>query len=186
MVASPRTKKSLILKELVKKNGVNFYPGSLDNVLDRHIKAAEKFKIDPIIRITADCPLIDPVLIDQVIRKYNRLKEQLDYFFIKGYPQGLGDIEIVTLEALKRSARLTKKAPYLEHVITFILENPSLFKVRITKSPRRFYRPGLKLCVDEIADLTLVRRIYRHFAPRIDFSFQEVIKYLDEKYKIRR
>lgn len=180
VVAIPGTEKNSVLIPLVKKSEADLYLGSLDNVLERYIGAAEEFGVDPIVRITADCPLIDPVLIDQSIEGYNNSKERLDYFFIEGYPQGLGDIEILTLSALKKTASLTTEARHLEHVVTFILENTGLFKTKIIKSAPEFYRPDLRICVDRMDDLALARKVYRHFAPRTDFTFHEIIEYLDK------
>jgi len=184
VVAIPDTKKSSILLPIIKKNKVDFYQGSLNNVLKRYIKAAEKFQIDPIIRITADCPLIDPALIDKSIKKYTRFKKRPDYFFVEDYPHGLGDIEILTLKALKKSIRLTKNPFHLEHVMSFILENPDLFKIKIEKALPEFSRPKLRICVDEKSDLVLIKKIFEHFKPRENFSTQEIIEYLDKNPKI--
>lgn len=184
VVAIPDTKKSSVLLPLIKRNKVSFYKGSLNNVLSRFLEAAEKFKIDPVIRITGDCPLIDPVLIDNSIKEYKKFKKKPDYFFIEGYPRGAGDIEILSLVALKKSARMTQNPRDLEHVITFILKNPNLFKIKIEKAPREFFRQDLRVCVDEVFDLALVKKIFNHFKPRIDMSVQEIIEYLDKSPKL--
>lgn len=184
IVAIPDTKENSILLPLIKKNKVDFYLGSLDNVLDRYIKAAEKFQIDPIVRITADCPLIDPVLIDQIVKKYLNFESKLDFFFIRDYPFGVGDIEIVTLETLKKIFRLTKNPFHFEHVISFISERPDLFKIKIEKAPSKLSRPNLRVCVDELPDLILVRKIFEHFKPREYFTTQEILEYLDKNPEI--
>ncbi len=180
IVAIPDTKESSILLPLIKKNKVDFYSGSLNNVLNRYIKTAEKFKLDHIVRITADCPLIDPVLIDQIVKKYLNHENKLDFIFIKDYPFGTGDIEVVSLKALKKIYRLTKDPFHLEHVISFISEKPDLFKIKVEKAPPKLSRPDLRVCVDEPPDLVLVKKIFGHFKPREDFITEEILEYLDK------
>jgi spore coat polysaccharide biosynthesis protein SpsF (cytidylyltransferase family) len=184
IVAIPDTKESSVLIPLLKKHKIDFYQGSLDNVLDRYIKAAEKFKIDFIIRITGDCPLIDPELIDNSIKRYKEFNNKPDYFYIEGCPRGLGDIEIIRLEALKKSISITKRSHHLEHVVSFILENPKLFKIKIEKVLPEIFRPDLRVCVDEPADLVLIKKIFDHFKPREDMTTRETIDYLDENPKL--
>jgi len=180
IVAIPDTKESSILIPLIKKNKADFYLGSLENVLLRYIKAAEKFKLDPIVRITADCPLIDPVLIDQIVKKYLNSEKKLDFLFIKDYPFGLGDIEVISLKTLKKIFRLTKNPFHLEHVVSFIAERPDLFKIKVEKAPSKLSRPNLRVCVDEPPDLVLVKKIFGHFKPREDFTTEEILEYLDK------
>ncbi|MEK7540643.1 MAG: ElyC/SanA/YdcF family protein [Patescibacteria group bacterium] len=184
VVAIPDTKKSSVLLPLIKRGKVNFYQGSLNNVLSRFLEAAEKFKIDPAIRITGDCPLIDPVLIDQSIKEYKSIKNKPDYFFIKGYPFGLGDIEIISFGAFKKILKITKNPYHLEHIVSFICENPDLFKIKVETAPPKFFRKDLRVCVDEPQDLVLVENIIKHFEPKEDFGAEEILKYLDENPKI--
>lgn len=184
IVAIPDTKESSVLIPLIKKHKVDFYQGSLDNVLDRYIKAAEKFQIDFVIRITGDCPLIDSDLIDSSIKRYKEFNNKPDYFYIEGCPRGLGDIEIIKLEALKKSISITKKPHHIEHVVSFILENPNLFEIKIEKVLPEIFRPDLRVCVDESADLILIKKIFNHFKPREDITTREIIDYLDENPKL--
>ena len=184
VVAIPDTQENSVLLPIIKKIGAEFYLGSLKNVLERYIKSAEKFQIDPIIRITADCPLIDHFLIDESVKEYKKIKKRPDYFFIEGYPRGSGDIEILTLEALKKSIKLTKNSYHLEEVMSFILGRPDLFDIKIAKASSNFLRPEFRLCVDEKPDLVLVRKIFNHFKPREYFTTKEIIKYLDKNPKL--
>lgn len=184
VVAIPDTKEDLILLPIIKKNKVDFFQGSLGNVLERFIKTAKKFNIDPVIRITADCPLIDPNLIDQSIKEYSKLKTKPDYFLIEGYPFGLGDIEIIKLKALEKSLELAKNSDHLEHVVSVISENPGIFSIIVKKAPQNLFRQDIRLCVDELPDLKLVRKITENFASEKYFSTPEILKYLDGNPKI--
>ncbi|MEK7665058.1 MAG: ElyC/SanA/YdcF family protein [Patescibacteria group bacterium] len=184
VVATPNTKEDSILLPIIKRNNTYFFQGSLHNVLDRFIGASKKFNIDPIIRITGDCPLIDPCLIDQSIREYSKLKKKPDYFLIEGYPFGLGDIEIIKLSALEKSLKLAKDLEHLEHVVSFISERPDLFEIIVKKAPKNLFRQDIRVCVDELPDLFLVRKIAEHFKPRTDFTAEEILKYLEKNSKI--
>lgn len=180
VIAIPDTKKSSVLLPIIKKHKVDFYLGSLDNVLLRYINAAENFGIDPVIRITADCPLIDPFLIDEGIKRYKEFKNKPDYYFLEGYPHGLGDIEILSLKSLKKSIQMVNDQYYLEGVMPFLTENPNLFDVIIEKAHPSFLRPKFRLCVDEKPDLVLIRKIFNYFKSKENFFTKEITEYLDK------
>ncbi len=157
--------------------GVDCYRGSLDDVLCRYVEAGRCCSADPIIRITADCPLVDPRIIDQVLDLYCR--DPADYAVIEGFPRGTGDVEVMRLAALERAmARTTPTETfYREHVMTYLTAHPEQFKLSIAQAPQGL-RGDYRLCVDEPADLEVVRHVCRHFAPRIDFSLAEILPYL--------
>ncbi|MDD2731830.1 MAG: hypothetical protein PHI53_01390 [Candidatus Pacebacteria bacterium] len=180
VVAIADTPLSSKLVPIIKRSNAYLYKGSLENVLDRYIKAAERFKIDPIIRITGDCPLIDPNLIDSSIKRYNSFKKPLDYFFIYGYPRGLGDIEIFSLKGLKKAASLTNDSSHLEHVFGFFSENPAIFDIKILKAPKKFYFPNLRLCVDEAPDILLIREIFSRFKKDKGLYTPKILEYLNQ------
>ncbi|MFA5878095.1 MAG: glycosyltransferase family protein [Candidatus Staskawiczbacteria bacterium] len=185
VVAIPDTEKSSVLLPVIKKSKVAFYQGSSDDVLDRYIKTAEKFQIDPVVRITADCPLIDWRIIDDAIGIFK--KGNYEYLVndvsFGGYSPGF-DLDILFLETLKKIAKLTDEKRHKEHVITFPLEHPELFKIKYYKAPKNLYRQNYRLCVDEKPDLTLMRKVFGHFEPSEDFSAQEIIEYLDENPQV--
>ncbi|MBI2054300.1 MAG: glycosyltransferase family protein [Candidatus Staskawiczbacteria bacterium] len=183
VVAIPDTKEDLIFLPLIKKNSADFFPGSLDNVLERYFKTAKKFNIDPVVRITGDCPFIDPVLIDEAIEEYLKIKKKPDYFLIEGYPFGLGDIEIISVSALEKSLKMAKDERHFEHVVSFISERPDLFKITVKKAPPGLFRQDIRLCVDELPDLKLARKVAEHFRPRMDFTTPEILEYLEKNPK---
>ena len=139
--------------------GVETFAGKENNVLDRYYQAAKKFNADIVVRITADCPLINPPTIDQMVDLC--LKENAEY--ICGHPdypsieQGIGVISFSALEKLKT---LANKEYQKEHVTIFIKENPDLFKV-VTIIPKKiFQRKDMRLTVDTKEDLKLMQEIY--------------------------
>ncbi len=151
--------------------------GSEQDVLARYIGAGEEFALDALVRITADCPLIEPDLVERVIEM--GWQSGADYVSTEDYPRGSGDIEFVTMPALRAAdaAAGTEKF-YREHVTSYIVNHPREFRVLLSRPPNDLQSEA-RLTVDELADLEMVRRICEHFAPRMDFHLDEIVKYLD-------
>jgi len=160
--------------------GVPVHRGSEEDVLCRYIEAARRFGADVLIRITADCPLLDPTVIDKVIEIYR--SRPVDYITVEGYPVGLGDVELVTLPALERCLAETFPAEtyYREHVATYIPTHPNHFHWRSESPPLAFKKPEIHLAIDEPDDLEIVRRICEYFSPRLDFRTAEILAFLEE------
>ena len=168
------------LVDAAKALGIEVFRGSQVDVLDRYVRAATLCGADPILRITSDCPLIAPELIDQVVDEYSQT--QSDYISFAGYPRGIADVDLVTFAALQRAIELTtpEDTYYREHVITYHLDHPDQFKFRMIQAPESAQRVAYRLCVDEPADLEVIRRICSHFAPRIDFTLSEILAFLEQ------
>lgn len=164
--------------------GVDVFRGSESDVLDRYVKAAEWCGADVIVRITADCPLIDPAIIDQTVDMY--MEKPADYVFFNGYPNGLGAAEVLTLTALRQARAETSPEDvyYREHVMTYLTDNPDKFSLEIYQAPAEFFRPELRLSVDESDDLELVRRVCNAFYPRFNFSTREIIDFFDRNSEL--
>ena len=118
--------------------GVPVYRGSQEDVLLRYVEAAAWSHADPIVRITSDCPLIEPSLIEQALAAYRG--NPADYLFIEGYPRGTGDIELMTLPALRRALIETQpdQAYYREHVMTYLTDHPEAFTLSISRAGESF------------------------------------------------
>ena len=164
--------------ELACSLGVLVFCGDELDVLLRYVKTCREFKIKVLVRITADCPLIDPSIIDEVIERYR--KKSADYVFTRNYPNGLGAAELMTRIALERSASETTMSQtyYREHVMTYMLDHPEKFSLGIEDAPIELRKPAIHLSVDEPDDLELVRRIASHFYPRTDFSTADILNFL--------
>lgn len=167
--------------ELAASLGIPVYRGSESDVLLRYIEAARTIDADVLIRITADCPLVDPRVIDRVADMY--LESPADYVFIENYPDGLGAAELMTLSALETTLAETEPEDtyYREHVMTYILERPGRFVHNIVQAPERWRKPEIHLSVDDADHLENARRIAEHFAPRTDFSLEEVVEFLESR-----
>lgn len=157
---------------------VGYFCGDLHDVLDRFYRAAKKYDPDHVVRLTGDCPLIDPGLIDDLIDFY--LSEPCDYASnceVATLPDGL-DTEIMSFEALERAWLEAKLPSEREHVTPFIRSHPEKFKTRSYLHPRDLSH--LRWTVDEPQDLEFVRQVYERLYPvKPEFSFQDVLAFLE-------
>ena len=163
--------------------GIKFFQGSEDNVLSRFIVAAKKYNADLIVRITGDCPLVDSVLLDKMLRYFSL--NNIDYLtngFPPTFPDGM-DIEIFTLKSLIESDKQDKSEYNREHVTPFIRES-GMFKVKnfsIEDADLDCDFSSLRITVDEKADLEVVREIFEFFRPNIYFSWLEAVDFLKSR-----
>ena len=155
-------------------NGLGYetFQGSEQDVLDRFYFAAKQFAGDTIVRITGDCPLTDPLLVDEAIEKFTT--SGIDYLCNTSpptYPDGL-DIEVFTFSALERAHQETKVPSDREHVTPYIRESGH-FSTLTNSSDQNYSH--LRWTVDEVLDLEVVDFIVRHFAPNRLFSWKDVL-----------
>lgn len=160
--------------------GVSVFRGSENDVLSRYAGAAEAFKADIVGRITADCPLIDPDVLAEMIVRFHSLRtiahpaDALTNSRIRSFPRGL-DVEIFTREAL-RAADAEATATYQrEHVTPFLYENPSRF--RIVDHLRTEDASNFRLTLDTAEDYELLKRIFSAGArmDRLDLTLDKVL-----------
>lgn len=167
--------------KICKKLNVKFYVGSEFDVLDRFYKTAIRFKANHILRITADCPLVDPALIDSSIKKYLEIKpDYLSNTIDSTYPDGL-DIEIFSFSVLRNAWNNCKDIDDREHVTPYIIKNKKFKKISIKSKDDYSF---LRLTIDHEVDLKLIKHVYNHFKPNIYFSLQDVIKLRNKNKKI--
>lgn len=150
------------------------FRGSLHDVLDRYYRAATEHRADVVVRITADCPVIDPQLIDRVVGEFQR-HDGVDYVSCilppRTFPRGL-DVEAISYEALKRTWDEASEPFFREHVTPYILHHTDQFSVRGIFAVRDLSH--FRWTVDELKDLQLVEQIYRHFG-HDRFGWQDIV-----------
>jgi len=180
ILATTDKKEDGILEKIAKKLNILVYRGSENDVLDRFYQAAKKFKIDLIIRITADCPLLDPTIVERVIDFY--LKGNYDYVSNvrpPTFPDGM-DVEVFSFQALEKSWQEAKLPSEREHVTPYIAKNFQLFKIGNITANKDFSH--LRLTVDEKKDLTLVIKIYEELYNKNQFfGLNDILKLFDRK-----
>ncbi len=180
IIATTDQRQDDIIAELCREEKWLWYRGSENDVLDRYYQAAKNFKGDIITRITSDCPIIDPSIIDKVLQKFTELHPSLDYvsniFPERTFPQGL-DTEAIRFRALERAWKDDNNPALREHVTQYILKNPLKFKILNITNPLdlSFHR----WTVDTPEDFSLIQNIYEHFGHN-RFTWIEVLEYLEK------
>jgi len=157
VVATSTEKNNDVLIKELKKYKIDYYAGSEDDVLDRYYLCAKKFKADVIVRVTSDCPLIDPKIIDKVIQASR--DQGCDYCSNRDpptYPDGY-DTEVFTFEALERAWKESDLMSEREHVTPYLWKNKNKFKNYNVEHEEDLSE--LRLTVDEQEDLELSRKI---------------------------
>jgi spore coat polysaccharide biosynthesis protein SpsF len=153
---------------------VSCFRGSEHDVLDRYLRAAEQFRSDLIVRITADCPLIDSEVVDEVVGDCITRQVDLSCNDVPHtFPRGL-DVEAFTIEALRRIQDMADQPYQREHVTPLVYKRPDIFRTYLVKGGRDMSH--LRWTVDTPEDLQLTRAIYAHFENRDDFGWLEVLK----------
>jgi spore coat polysaccharide biosynthesis protein SpsF len=169
---------------LCAEQGWGTFRGSRDDVLDRYYRAALAHDAGAIVRITSDCPLIDPPLVDRVIERFLRRPPVLDYcsnvYPERTYPRGL-DTEVVSISALERSWMEDRNPALREHVTQYILRHPDLFSIGGIRHETDL--SAHRWTVDTPEDYSFVQQIYHHFG-HDQFSWSEVLAYLEEHPEI--
>ncbi len=165
--------------EICKKFKIRYFIGSENDVLDRFYKTALKFRAKNILRITGDCPMVDPFMVDKFIEKFVLLKpDYLSNTIKPTYPDGL-DLEIFSFNTLKKTWKNCKDKHDREHVTQYMIKNKKFNKVNIKN---KVNYSNLRFTLDYELDLKLIKYIYNYFKPNIYFSFNEIIN-IKNKYK---
>lgn len=182
-LAVPQSDRELV--SFARRIDVPVFEGDEADVLARYVGAAGAVSADAVVRVTGDCPLLDPALVGDVVIRYRR--DPCDYLLVQGYPRGLGDAEVISATALERAHREATDAWDRQHVMTYITAHPETFSVRILEAPAALRRSDLRVCVDEPADLEVVRAIVdRLGTDRRPLSAAEIIDFLDRTPAVAR
>ena len=187
IVATSEEKNNDAIREVCKKNNINCFSGSEEDVLDRFYKAAKENNADIVLRITGDCPLIDPEIVSRIIEMF----KSLDYEFIglatgaggaksefdgHRFPDGL-DTEIFYFSVLETAWKEAKEKFEREHVTPFIWKRPEKFKLGSYKSDIDY--SDMRWTVDNQEDFELIQEIYKELYPKKqDFGLVDVLEFL--------
>lgn len=166
--------------DLCAERGWPCFRGSEEDVLDRYYQAAVAFQADVVVRVTSDCPLIEPQVVDRVVREFLDRQPGLDYAANtlppRTFPRGL-DTEVMRFDALERAWREDQDPVWREHVTLYIYRNPERFCLYGVTNEVDY--SSMRWTVDISEDLAFVRRIYDHFG-HDGFSWHEVLAVLDQ------
>jgi spore coat polysaccharide biosynthesis protein SpsF len=178
-----------VIEKFVNDYGRQVYRGSQEDVLDRYYRAASIHQADVIVRITADCPLLDPIIVDEMVTRFTHL--DLDFLsnsepLPSAWPDGM-DVSIMSFEALSMAWRDSIKPSDREHVTFYFWNNLNLFKCK-----REDHNPDLsryRLTIDYQEDFDLLRKIIEHFGRKShdrikSISMLEIIDFLQQNPEI--
>ncbi len=142
-------------------NQMQCFRGNEHDVLDRYYQAAKVFHADVLVRITADCPLIDPATTDQVVDALLRNKDGFcgaANIVHRTYPRGL-DVEAFSFVAIEKAWKMTAQPYEREHVTIYFYEHPEFFKVCSVEQARDL--SWMRWTVDQMDDLHFIKEVYR-------------------------
>jgi spore coat polysaccharide biosynthesis protein SpsF len=163
------------------EKNLSCFRGSEDDVLDRFYQAALQTNPEGIVRITSDCPLTDPDIIDQVIREFRQEYPKIDYVsnsMERTFPRGL-DVEVFSFKALEKAFQNASRPEEREHVTVYLYRHPKQFHLKnVAHFPSLAHH---RWTVDTIEDFTLIRLILENLYPRNpQFRLKDVLDLLKE------
>jgi spore coat polysaccharide biosynthesis protein SpsF len=173
-------------------SGIPFTRGSLFDVLDRYYQTARRAKAEVVVRVTADCPVIDPALIDDAVNtllggEYDFSCNRLPPPWHRTYPIGL-DVEVCTFKILEEAWKESTETFHREHVMPYFYEGVDLsvasrhlsegvssrgFRIALLNHTTNF--GDYRWTVDTPEDLEFIRQVYNRFDGRDDFSWKEIL-----------
>ncbi len=167
------------LVNVVRDYGFPVFRGNCNDVLDRYYKAATKYNADGIVRITGDCPLIDPAVVDKVTHVF--LKHQYDYVtntLEPTYPDGL-DVEVFSYNALQKTWGEAILVSEREHVTSYLRNHPEKFSLKDVK--HTIDLSYMRWTVDQQEDLTFVREVFKRlYNKQKIFHLQDIVDLLQK------
>jgi spore coat polysaccharide biosynthesis protein SpsF len=171
--------------DICKNNSISFYRGHPTDLLDRHLNVGKKYNTDAVVKIPSDCPLIDPAIIDKVIKYYLDNSNLFDYvsnLHPATYPDG-NDVEIFSLESLEKAWEEAEKGLEREHTTPYFWENPGKFKIgNVTWETGLDYSMSHRWTIDYEEDYRFIESIFNELYNKNQlFSLNDILTLLKEK-----
>lgn len=188
VVATSKNSEDDQIELLCLENNLNCFRGHLTDLLDRHYQAGKFYNADAVVKIPSDCPLIDPHVIDAVIKYYIDNSDKYDYvsnLHPATYPDG-NDVEVISFSALEKAWKEAKKDFEREHTTPYIWENPDKFKIgNVTWETGLDYSTVHRWTIDFEEDYQFIKRVYEElYEPNYPFGLYDIINLLKQKPEI--
>ncbi len=189
VIATTESKDDDIIIEIAKNNNIGYFRGSENDVLSRYYFAAKKYNAEVVIRVTSDCPLIDPVIIDNMVNKFeHKLEtEKIDYLSNKikmTFPRGL-DAEVFTFKALEKTYLEATQDFEKEHVTPYIYLNSDKFKIESYENEVDY--SNYRWTLDTVEDFELIKNIYDNiYDENKMFLFYDVLEYINKNPEVSK
>lgn len=186
IVATTTSENDNQLIEYANNNQLDSFRGSENDVLDRYYKCAKHFSLSTIIRVTSDCPLIDPTIIDELIENFQ--KDNFDYATNKlplessKCPHG-AEVEICSFNTLEKTWKVVKKPSEREHVTPYIYNNPDKFTIFSMINDKDL--SYMRYTVDRQKDLEIVQEIIKRITTRPILT-KDIVKVFEKEPDLLR
>jgi spore coat polysaccharide biosynthesis protein SpsF len=189
IIATSTNEEDKAIVDMADSKGIHVYTGSLNNVLERFTFAARSFHFDHVVRITGDCPCIDPVIIEETIQKH--LQEEADFTTTgalkRTFPVGM-DAAVIKMQALEEAYQNADNEYEKEHVTPYIYKsNPKKFKIVSVEASEELADPTLRVTMDTPEDYLLLCSIYDAlYSKNQSFGLREILTLLEHKPWLRK
>lgn len=182
IVATTEEKSDDEIVKIAKNENVKYYRGSVMDVLERYYGAAKENALDIIVRITGDCPCIDPEIIDLVINKHLEKKGDYTANIVKrSYPDGL-DVEVFNSSILEKMYKEADQPDEREHVTVYIHKHKEKFKIFNVEAGQELYAPDRRITLDTVQDYTLLCALFDAlYYENKYFNAHAIMKFFDER-----
>ena len=167
-----------------KKKNIKYFTGEKHDVLSRFYNCALKYKLDTIVRVTSDNPLIDIEIVDEVIRLYQKKYDYVANNVKKTFPHGL-DVEVFNFSSLEKSFFDSKNESNREHVTQYIRQNQNLFKIANYESINNYH--DIRVTLDTKEDFEAIKEVVK--IGGIDLKLSKLVQIYNENtwlYEINR
>jgi len=182
MVATTSDPSDDMIEQVCRQMNVPCFRGNIYDVLDRYYQAAREAQAEVVVRITADCPLIDAGLIDKVVQRF--LEEKVDFAanrlpppYQRTYPIGL-DVEVVSFTALQRAWQEAREKHEREHVLPYLYESPGRFKTLTVDHETDL--GSYRWTVDTFEDLEFIQKLFTLLPDTENFTWLDVLKIVEK------
>lgn len=166
IVATTVGKEDNDIVDIARRERVKHQRGSNRNVLSRYYSAAKNNNLDVIIRVTSDCPCVDPQILDLMIERHIKTKSDYTSNCVKrSYPHGL-DIEVFNFDTLEKAYKNAKRDYEKEHVTPYIIRQKRIFKITEIKAPKNLYAPNIRITLDTEEDYALLCAVFDYLYPK--------------------
>lgn len=175
-----------VIGNFARSEGISCYRGKENDLMDRLYQTAKLFNANAIVRITADCPLIDPKVVDTVVKKFLDNAEKVDYvsnIIKRTFPDGL-DTEVIGYEALHKAWQEVTDEFWREWATMYFVENPQKFRLMNVEYFRDLSK--LRWTLDYREDLEFIREVYKHLYSNNEniFYMEDILKLLEQRPEI--
>lgn len=181
VIACSSNKMDTEIIKIAKKIKIDYFIGSEKNVLKRYYFAARKYNFKNIVRVTADCPLIDSEIVDLVIKNY--FEKKVDYAsnaLPPSYPDGL-DVEVFNFKSLHKAYKNAKSEFDKEHVNPYMKRDKNIKKFNLKNEEDLSW---LRVTLDEESDFILIKQILQNFRNKPFFKLKDLMKYYNKNKKL--